>query len=274
MQYKDILLYIDDGDSNAARVEAVLGLAKKQGATVTGVTLSVLKPPHVIVSATNVLKDMCKKAAQQRVENFIESAEAAGVSARSQIIHGNEKTSVRKLSQLARNFDLVVLRQANPSRENTALVEEIAEQVILLGGRPVFFMPYIGAHRIPLKKAIIAWDGTPAATRAVHDALPVLAGLDQVTILIVEGKTKTAKGELLADNLVQHLANHGISAEVKRRNTGGAEVPTILLNEIADNDIDLLVMGGYGTPSLQQKIFGGVTRTILASMIVPVFMSH
>jgi nucleotide-binding universal stress UspA family protein len=46
------------------------------------------------------------------------------------------------------------------------------------------------------------------------------------------------------------------------------------LNEIAENDIDLLVMGGYGTPSLKQKIFGGVTRTILSSMIIPVFMSH
>lgn len=274
MQYKDILLYIDDGDSNAARVEAVLGLAKEHGATVTGVTLSVLKPPHVIVSAPNVLKDMCQQAAQQRIENFVESAEAAGVSARSEVIHGNEKTSVRKFAQYARNFDLLVLRQANPSRENAALVEEIAEQVILLSGRPVFFMPYIGAHRIPLKKATIAWDGTPAATRAVHDALPVLAGLDQVMILIIEGKTKTAKGELLADNLVQHLSSHGVNAEVKRRTTAGAEVPTILLNEIADNDIDLLVMGGYGTPSLQQKIFGGVTRTILASMIVPVLMSH
>ena len=43
---------------------------------------------------------------------------------------------------------------------------------------------------------------------------------------------------------------------------------------IAENDIDLLVMGGYGTPSLKQKIFGGVTRTILSSMIIPVIMSH
>lgn len=274
MQYKDILLYVDDGDSNTVRVDAVLGLAKEHGASVTAVTLSVLKPPHEIVSAENVLKDMCQQAAQQRMENFIESAEAAGVSARSHIIHGGEKAATRKLAQFARNFDLLVLRQANPSREHAALVEEIAEQVILLSGRPVFFMPYIGAHRIPLKKAMIAWDGTPAATRSVHDALPMLAALDEVMILIIEGKTKTAKGELLADNLVRHLANHGVNAIVKRRASGGVEVPTIILNEISDNDIDVLVMGGYGTPSLKQKIFGGVTRTLLSSMIVPVFMSH
>ncbi len=274
MQYKDILLYIDDGVSNAARVEAVLGIAKEHGTTVTGITLSAIKPANEIVSAPNVLKDMCEQAARQRIEEFMESAKAAGVSAAGHTIHGSEKTATQKLAQYARNFDLVVLRQANPSGKNADLSEDVAEQVILLSGRPVFFMPYIGAHRIPLKKAIIAWDGTPAATRSVHDALPMLAALDEVMILIIEGKTKTAKGELLADNMVQHLSNHGVTAVVKRRPTGGVEVPNIILNEIADNDIDVLVMGGYGTPSLKQKIFGGVTRTLLSSMIVPVMMSH
>ena len=61
---------------------------------------------------------------------------------------------------------------------------------------------------------------------------------------------------------------------VNRQQKAGVPVPDIIQNEIADKDVDLLVMGGYGTPSLQQKIFGGVTRTILSSMIVPVLMSH
>jgi hypothetical protein len=33
-------------------------------------------------------------------------------------------------------------------------------------------------------------------------------------------------------------------------------------------------MGGYGTPSLKQKVFGGVTTSLLFSMITPVIMSH
>ncbi len=274
MNYKDILLYLDDGDSNAVRIEAVLGLAKEHGARVTGVTLSALKPENEIVSAPNVLKDMCQQAAMARTNEFIEAAEAAGVSARSHIIPGTENTAVHRMAQHARNYDLIVLRQTNPSRKNAALVEAIAEAIILHSGRPIFFMPYIGAHRIPLKKAAIAWDGTPAATRALHDAIPLMTGLEKVMVLIIEGKNKTARGELLADDLCTHLEHHGIHAIVNRRPLAEADVPSIILNEIADNDIDLLVMGGYGTPSLQQKIFGGVTRTLLASMIVPVLMSH
>jgi len=51
-------------------------------------------------------------------------------------------------------------------------------------------------------------------------------------------------------------------------------VGDILLNDIADNDMDLLVMGAYGHSRFRELIFGGVTRQILDTMTVPVLMSH
>jgi nucleotide-binding universal stress UspA family protein len=274
MQYKDILLYIDDGNSNAVRMNAGFALAKEHDATVTGITLAMMKPANTKVTNADELKNICDQCAQDRLDDFMSVAEAAGVSARTHMIYGNQSASAKKVAKYARNFDLIMLRQANSDSENYSLVEEVAQEVILLSGRPVFFMPYIGAHRIPCKKAAIAWDGTPAASRSLHDALPLLVGLDEVMILIIEGKSKTAKGELLADELSRHLKSHGVNAIVNRQTAGSMDVPTIILNEIADNDIDVLVMGGYGTPSIKQKIFGGVTRTLLSSMIVPVMMSH
>jgi nucleotide-binding universal stress UspA family protein len=50
-------------------------------------------------------------------------------------------------------------------------------------------------------------------------------------------------------------------------------VATVIQNQISENDIDLLVIGGHGTPSLKQKIFGSVTEKLLTSMVVPVLMS-
>ena len=275
MQYKDIMVYLDDGVSNEERVKTALSFAKVFGARLTGVTMSALKPAHLKVSDTKMLVRMSEQEAQKRVDEFIEIANAEGVSSATRIVHGDTSQASKKLAQVARNFDLLILRQANPNNKNYALVEEVAEQVILLSGRPVFFMPYIGAHRIPCKNVMIAWDGTPAAARAVHDAIPLLEQIDQVIILVVqEGKKKTAKGELLADDLSRHLGRHGVNTSVKRVMAGTFDVPTVILNEIAENDIDLLIMGGYGTPSLKQKLFGGVTRTLLSSMIVPVLMSH
>jgi nucleotide-binding universal stress UspA family protein len=51
-------------------------------------------------------------------------------------------------------------------------------------------------------------------------------------------------------------------------------VAEALLSHAADSGADLIVMGGYGHARLLQLALGGVTRTILKSMTVPVLMSH
>ncbi len=47
-----------------------------------------------------------------------------------------------------------------------------------------------------------------------------------------------------------------------------------LLSRAADSGADLMVMGGYGHSRLREFVLGGVTRSILHSMTVPVLMSH
>lgn len=41
----------------------------------------------------------------------------------------------------------------------------------------------------------------------------------------------------------------------------------------ADDAADLIVMGGDGHPRAWEPVLGGVTRTLLKTMTVPVFMS-
>ena len=69
------------------------------------------------------------------------------------------------------------------------------------------------------------------------------------------------------------LGRHGVPAE------GGMEITSLdvgnaLLSRAADFGADLMVMGCYGHSRLKELMLGGVTRTVLASMTVPVLMSH
>ena len=274
MNYKDILVYIDDGASNVERINTAFNMAKSTEARITAVTPAALVPEHLKVKDPTAVANLSEKAAQERLEAFSAQAEAAGLEFGKHLIRAGEDATVKKIAQFARNFDLVIMRQSNPKRRNVDLVEKMAESILLYSGRPVFFMPYIGAHHVPFKKAMIAWDGSPTANRAIHDVLPLLEQVPEVMLLVITGKSKTARGELLVDTMASHLQRHGVNASVYRQSAGTFDVPTLILNEIAENGVDLLVMGGYGTPSLQQKIFGGVTRTLLSSMIVPVVMSH
>lgn len=276
MSYKDILVYLDDGKSNQERINTAFDLAKSLNARLTAVTLSALKPAHMIIKDSTAQHNISYQEAEKRISEFHRQATDIGLEFDTKIIDQAAGKGLRKaFAQYSRNFDLVIFRQANPQNKNYEMIESISSKIVVHCGRPVFFMPYIGAHRVPAKSALIAWDGTATATRAVHDSLPILKQVKEVTILVVtEGKKKTAKGELLADDLAAHLGRHGVNANVRRTTTGTFDVATVILNHIAENSLDLLIMGSYGTSGLQRKVFGGVTKRILDSMITPVIMSH
>ncbi len=72
---------------------------------------------------------------------------------------------------------------------------------------------------------------------------------------------------------------HGCAATASRLTGGIEEITSVdagnaLLSRAADFEADLIVMGCYGHSRLREFVLGGVTRTVLASMTVPVLMSH
>ena len=80
--------------------------------------------------------------------------------------------------------------------------------------------------------------------------------------------------EMPGADIAHHLARHGVKVELKRIVTAETDVASTILSHAADSSADFLVMGGYGHSRLREFILGGVTREILASMTVPVLMSH
>jgi nucleotide-binding universal stress UspA family protein len=149
--------------------------------------------------------------------------------------------------------------------------ELMIESVLFEGGVPVLVVPYIGGT-LPLKNVMVAWDGSPTASRAVHAALPMLQMADKVTVVMVDTGKRT-HGEPGSD-IATYLARHGldVTIDVVPRPSGG--VADAILNYVSDQNVDLVVMGGYGHSRMREFLFGGATREILASMTVPVLMAH
>ncbi len=53
-----------------------------------------------------------------------------------------------------------------------------------------------------------------------------------------------------------------------------APIGELLLSRVSDVEADLLVMGCYGHSRAREWLLGGASRTLLASMTVPVLMTH
>ncbi|WP_413465224.1 universal stress protein [Janthinobacterium rivuli] len=76
-------------------------------------------------------------------------------------------------------------------------------------------------------------------------------------------------------DIALYLARHGIQVEVLRQTTPpDLPVGEALLSLAANLQADLFVMGAYGHARWNEILLGGVTRTLLRSMTLPVLMSH
>src|SRR5262249_16682418 len=138
---------------------------------------------------------------------------------------------------------------------------------------PVVFVPFIQKGGMKLDRTMVCWDGSRAAARAVADALPFLKKAKQVEIVII-GDKPGKKDEIPGADLGQHLARHGLKVAVKRITSPEIDVPSTILSYAADSSADMIVMGGYGHSRLREFVLGGVTRSLLETMTIPVLMSH
>ncbi len=212
-----------------------------------------------------------EKSARAAMARFEEAAKRAGVSYETRLMSSSVSGAADQVGRLTRRFDLAVVGQ--PKRDEGMPDEVLDEGVLFDSGRPVLFVPYIQKDGLKLDHVMVCWDGSRAATRAIGDAMPVLEKAKQVDLVIVAAK-EAKTNEISGADMGQHLARHGIKVDVKRITSPDIDTASTILSYAADASTDLIVMGGYGHSRLREFVLGGVTHGLLASMTVPVLMSH
>jgi nucleotide-binding universal stress UspA family protein len=124
------------------------------------------------------------------------------------------------------------------------------------------------------RRALLAWDGSVEATRALTQALPLLKTASQVELMVFDAGARSADhGELPGADIAQYLSRHGVKVDVMSRSEG-IDTGRALLEQAARQKADYLVMGGYGHTRFREMLLGGVTRTVLETMTIPVLFSH
>ena len=280
MQVKDILVHLDNSDACAHRVEAAIALAKREQARVTGVALALKSITanyigiQVPKSITEAQQEIVKEAANTAVAEFTRAAEAAGVEHDSEVIFTTAARAPDRLAYKARSQDITFLGQPNPDDDNTAYMTHLLEGVLFDSGRPAYVVPYVGRIDVSHRNAVIAWDGGKKAARAIHDAIPMLQGRgSKITLLMVNAKKSSSKkDEKPGTDMLRHLQNHGLDAQLENLQVD-VKTDYAILNYLSDNGADLLIMGAYEHSRLREKAFGGVTDSIIHHMTTPVIMA-
>ncbi len=285
MAYPTILVHVDDSASAAGRVRLAASLAGRTGshlvgAAPTGVSrfLYHSMPPEKNDPTLALHLDMLRAQSRQALAAFSAHCEAAAVASFEARVIDDEAGA--GLSLHGRAADLLIIGQAEPHAR--ALAAELPNYVVTHTGRPVLLVPAAAAPLDVGQRILVSWDGGREAARALQLALPLLKQAERVSIAVFEvaAAAHTVDDALAADPR-PWLARHGITAkltvhavEQHRMLNRRHEVGERLLSVASEAEADLLVMGAYGHSRFRESILGGVTRTVLDAMTIPVLMAH
>jgi nucleotide-binding universal stress UspA family protein len=111
--------------------------------------------------------------------------------------------------------------------------------------------------------------GSGACDPRCHALLRRAGRIEVVSVSNEPGK----QDQIERTDIGAHLARHGLNVAV-RMPLGDVDVASVLLSHTADEGVDFIVMGGYGHSRLREFVLGGVTRSMVGTMTVPVLMSH
>jgi len=280
MTYRSLLVFLDHDAHCAERTRVAIRLAKSLDCHLAGVAPTGLIEFPAAPEAAAALGDLAALAwdslrdqTERVADRFRDACHAEGIKSFEAVI--DEADKAESVVRHAHCSDLTVLSQADPTASDFRSIQELVERVVLYSARPTLIIPYIGHTGSIGSNVMVAWDDSREAARAVSDALPLLRMAKQVQIVSWnEGKAvddETKRPPLGA--LHQWLMWQGVPAEL-RSETSSADVANAMLSRAADMSADLIVMGAYGHARWAERVLGGATRGLLASMTVPVLMSH
>lgn len=266
MSLKNILVHLDNSHHSPARLDLAINLAQKHQARLTA--LYIITHPHYEPQHADT-----KVKSSQVQSEFNAKISAAGLTAELLTIDWQVTgVNVADIINLHAHYsDLVIIGQTCHDSLESDTPNDLPERVILGAGRPVLIIPYTASYKEFGTRVLIAWKAGRESTRAVNDAIPLLAMADVVNILVVNPADPAIHD---GERLCAHLACHHINARTEQTSANGISVGDVLLNRAYVEGSDLLVMGTYAHTRLGTPTPGDVARHILKHMTLPVLMSH
>lgn len=264
---KIIALLVHDDAGQDARLEAALDLARSLQGHVTCIEIAVplaagdpfggLTP---IVTSDELVRENANRA---RIEMRLQK----------ELVSWDWMDFVGDiaacLARAAAFTDIIVVdRQADhviPASAGNA-----AGELLVRTGKPILAVPPGVLGFDPRGQALIAWDGSASANAAMRAAAPLLRLATDITIIEIDDGSVSVSAEEAAT----YLARHGILATVRPKHPLIGSAGSTLLDQVERSRADYLVMGGYGHSRLRERLFGGVTRTMLSRSPIPLLLRH
>jgi nucleotide-binding universal stress UspA family protein len=280
MSFMSLLVFADDSEASALRLDTAIAMAERYGAHLTACALTE-QPAYYYGVGTEVAADVY----MEDVERAKVIAQGVADAASARLTQSGHDGGARwatgtpvAISEIAarnaRYADLNLIGQPHDCAQETVLTK-VFEGVLLDSGRAAVMVPKGWSGGSFGGRVLIAWTPCKEAARAVADAMPFIEAAESVHVAMVDPATgEDAHGEEPGADLAAALARHRVPVTVDALPSAGQSIAGRLLIHAAECGADLIVMGGYGHWRLRESLFGGVTRDMVRKSEVPLLLAH
>lgn len=267
---RSILLHIADDEGLEARIQVALGLARAFDSHVTCLQATPFE--------VGVPGDLYGTMAAQLIPSLREAADALHERHEARMAREDVRWDWVQLDgpaaeHLIRKSGLADVVILGCSEQYGDRPSRLAGDVILRSQTPVLVVPPTASGLDCDGTAIVAWDGSPEASRALRAARPLLERANSVVLATVE-EWSARTMDLPPTEGAEYLSRHGVSCEMVELFPDNRSVSEVLSSAASARAADYLVMGAYGHMRLIETVWGGVSQSLLRHPPLPVFACH
>jgi nucleotide-binding universal stress UspA family protein len=271
--YKTILVHVDAEPGATERIRLAADLARRFEAKLIGLAAALPRPPVEAITAgvmdasiLEIERDQIAADFTVAEEQFRAFAAEPGMTVEWRAAN-NFPTFA--LAEAASAADLVVIGRPTGGLIANDYRAVDPGDLVMRAGRPILIAP-TGASSLDGRRVLVAWKSTREARRALADSMPFLKQAEAVTLVEIR---ESGEASSLADPSA-FLAAHGVRCRTEALDRDKTSLEAQLTAFAERAQADLIVAGGYGHTRIRELVFGGVTRSLIASGPVPCLLSH
>ncbi len=276
---KRILVGIDTSEHSRTAQAYAFHLARRLSATLIGVHVvdivsiegsffhdisgSLGLEPYLDFSSK--MREVLNARGKAVLEDFAQAAQREGVAAETALEMG---VVPNQLCERAKAADLLMIGHRGVNeRFSTGLLGSTTESVARKSPRPMLVSPIRFRE---VTRALLAYDGSDRASRAMRAAADFVATLD-IPLIVITVARDLKLGERTLNQARSYLEPYPIRAEFKLVPGHAHEG---IIGSLKEFDANLLFIGAYGHSRIIEMVLGSNTEYVLRNAPCPVFMSR
>jgi len=277
---KRILIALDPDPDTPVATEYGIALAKRYGATVTGLAVvdtsniyptGIIGEPDVTHHARNLWKELTDESREiaedllKRFEDRVIKAKVSYTSVK------NEGASYERIIEGMKYHDLLIIGRNShffynePNRDTKTLA-----QVVKNGVCPTLV---VTEQLMKLHRILIAFDGSEPSARSMKSFTHALAvPAMEIDLLTVQTKANNESANEINGYAKAYLHDHGLTSVQSHILKNNSPADTILEQQ-ADISADCTVLGAHAVSAIKRLAFGSTTHQLITKTTSPLFLS-